>query len=118
MEIEYNRLLPPTLQGHVGRLGTGDHTPFSPSQPDDIAYQTRLLGTAQVEIVCLAQPSASLSPDEYDATTTHQMTAGTGVPSLTSAHAIGHAVRALGARTDCSRVALFPGRPRPRPTVL
>ena len=41
VEIEYNRLLPPTLQGHVGRLGKGDHTPFSPSQPDDIAYQAR-----------------------------------------------------------------------------
>ena len=81
VEIEYNRLLPPTLQGHVGRLGKGDHTPFSPSQPDDIAYQARRLGTAQVEIVCLAQTSASLCGDEYDATTTRQMTAGTGVPS-------------------------------------
>ena len=37
VEIEYNRLLPPTLQVHVGRLGKGDHTPFAPSQPDDIA---------------------------------------------------------------------------------
>ena len=102
VEIEYNRLLPPTLQGHVGRLGKGDHTPFSPSQPDDIAYQARRLGTAQVEIVWLARTSASLSGDEDDATTTRQMTAGTGVPSLTSAQAIGHAVRALGAR----RIAL------------
>jgi maleate cis-trans isomerase len=55
-----------------------------------------------VEVVCLIQTSASLSADEYDATTTRQMTAGTGVPSLTSAHAIGQAVRALGAR----RIAL------------
>jgi maleate cis-trans isomerase len=102
VEMEYNRLLPPTLQVHVGRLGKGDHTPFSPSRPEDIAYQARLLGTAQVEIVCLAQTSASLSAADYDATTTRQMTAGAGVPSLTSAQAIGQAVRALGAR----RIAL------------
>ena len=102
VEIEYNRLLPPTLQVHVGRLGKGDNTPFSPSRPDNIAYQARLLGTAKVEVVCLIQTSASLSADEYDATTTRQMTAGAGVPSLTSAQAIGHALRALGA----SRIAL------------
>jgi len=102
VEIEYNRLLPPTLQGHVGRLGKGDTTPFTPSRPDDIAYQAKLLGTAQVEVVCLIQTSASLSADEYDATTTRQMTAGAGVPSLTSAQALGQAVRALGAR----RIAL------------
>jgi len=102
VEMEYTRLLPPTLQVHVGRLGKGDNTPFSPSRPDDIVYQARLLGMAQVEIVCLIQTSASLSADEYDATTTRQMTAGAGVPSLTSAQAIGQAVRALGA----SRIAL------------
>lgn len=102
VEMEYNRLLPSTLQVHVGRLGKGDTTPFAPSRPDDIAYQARLLGTAKVEVVCLAQTSASLFDDAYDATTTALMTAGAGVPSLTSAHAIGHAVRALGAR----RIAL------------
>lgn len=102
VEIEYNRLLPPTLQVHVGRLGKGENTPFSPSRPEDIAYQARLLGTAQVEVVCLAQTSASLSDDAYDASTTQQMTAGAGVPALTSAQALGQAVRALGAR----RIAL------------
>jgi len=102
VEMEYTRLLPPMLQVHVGRLGKDDTTPFAPSRPDDIAYQARLLGTAQVEVVCLIQTSASLSADEYDATTTRQMTAGAGVPALTSAQAIGHAVRALGA----SRIAL------------
>lgn len=102
VEIEYSRLLPPTLQVHIGRLGKGENTPFSPSRPEDIAYQARLLGTAQVEVVCLAQTSASLAHDDYDATTTQQMAAGAGVPCLTSAQAIGQAVRALGAR----RIAL------------
>jgi maleate isomerase len=102
VEMEYSRLLPPTLQVHVGRLGKGDNTPFSPSRPEDIAYQARLLGTAKVEIVCLVQTSASLSEAAYDATTTSLMTAGAGVPSLTSAQAIGQALQALGAR----RIAL------------
>jgi maleate isomerase len=102
VEMEYNRLLPPTLQVHVGRLGKGTTTPFAPSRPDDIAYQALLLGTAKVEVVCLAQTSASLFDEAYDATTTSQMTVGAGVPSLTSAQAIGHALQALGAR----RIAL------------
>src|SRR5262249_56761771 len=82
VEMEYNRLLPPTLQVHVGRLGKGANTPFSPSRPEDIAYQARLLGTAKVEIVCLAQTSASLSDDDYQATTTRQLTPGPRGPSL------------------------------------
>src|SRR6202046_4218684 len=60
VEIEYNRLLPPTLQAHVGRLLTSGGGPFSPSQDSDIDYQARLLGTAKVEVVSLAQTSASL----------------------------------------------------------
>lgn len=102
VEIEYNRLLPPTLQVHVGRLGKGVNTPFSPSLPEDIAYQAKMLGNARVEVVCLAQTSASLFDDDYDAVTKRRMTTGAGVPSLTSAEAIGQAVRALGAR----RIAL------------
>lgn len=102
VEIEYSRLLPPTLQVHVGRLGKDGDIPFSPSRREDVAYQARLLGTAKVEVVCLAQTSASLFDDEYDATTRRLMTEGAGVPSLTSAEAIGQAVRALGAR----RIAL------------
>lgn len=102
VEIEYNRLLPPTLQVHVGRLGKGVNTPFSPSRNADVEYQARMLGTAKVEVVCLAQTSASLFDDDYDAATKRRMAEGAGVPSLTSAEAIGQAVRALGAR----RIAL------------
>ena len=102
VEIEYNRLLPPELQAHVGRLGKDTNLPFSPSRPEDITYQARMLGTARVEVVCLVQTSASLFDDDYDAVTKRRMTEGAGVPSLTSAEAIGQAVRALGAR----RIAL------------
>jgi maleate cis-trans isomerase len=102
VEIEYNRLLPPTLQVHVGRLGKDGNTPFIPSRNEDVEYQAKMLGTAKVEVVCLAQTSASLFDDDYDAATKRRMTAGAGVPSLTSAEAIGQAVRALRAR----RIAL------------
>lgn len=102
VEIEYNRLLPPTLQAHVGRLLTSGSGPFAPSKDVDIDYQSRLLGTAKVEAVSLAQTSASLFADDYDETVTRRMREASGVPAVTSAQAIGQAVRALGAR----RIAL------------
>jgi maleate cis-trans isomerase len=98
VEIEYSRLLPPTLQVHVGRLGKEGNTAFVPSRDEDIAYQARLLGSAKVEVVCLAQTSASLFDDDYDTVTKQRITAGAGVPALTSAESIGQAIGALGAR--------------------
>ncbi len=98
VEIEYTRLLPPWLQCHVGRLGKGGDTPFSPSRDEDVSYQSQLLGDAKVEVVALAQTSASLFDDDYDLNTVRRMTQGAGVPSLTSAQAIGRSVRALGAK--------------------
>src|SRR6266550_2916167 len=102
VEIEC-RLLPPIYQAHVGRLMTS--TPgrtFSPSRDEDIDYQARLLGTAKVELVILAQTSGSLFADDYDEVVIRRMSDGAGVPAITSAQAVGRAVRALGAR----RIAL------------
>jgi maleate cis-trans isomerase len=97
------RLLPPTYQAHFGRLSTSaPGRPFSPSRDDDIDYQARLLGTAKVEMVILAQTSASLFAADYDDVTQRRMSAAAGVPAITSAQAVGRAVRALGAR----RIAL------------
>ena len=93
------RLLPPAYQAHIGRLMTS--TPgqtFSPSRDEDIDYQSRLLGTAKVELVILAQTSASLFADDYDEVVTQRMSAGAGVPAITSAQAIGRALCALRAR--------------------
>src|SRR6266436_2374555 len=76
------RLLPAAYQAHVGRLMTS--TPgrtFSPSRDEDIEYQARLLGTAKVELVILAQTSASLFADDYDDVVTRRMSAGAGAPS-------------------------------------
>jgi hypothetical protein len=98
VEIEC-RLLPSHYQAHIGRLMTSrPGQPFSPSRDDDIDYQSRLLGTAKVEMVVLAQTSASLFADDYDAVTKQRMSAGAGVPAITSAEAVGRAVRALDVR--------------------
>src|ERR1700751_5911553 len=94
-EIEYCRLAP-ELQVHTGRLGKGGDTPFSPSKDADVAYQAKLLGDARVEVIVLAQTSASLFADDYDAVTVKRMTEASGVPSLTSAQAVGRALKALG----------------------
>jgi len=48
VEIEYSRLLPPTLQAHVGRLKSSGTGPFAPSLDADVEYQSLLLGTARV----------------------------------------------------------------------
>ena len=102
VEIEYNRLLPAEYQAHVGRLKSSGGTPFAPSIDAEVDYQAKLLGTAKVEVVSLAQTSASLFADDYDESVVRRMSEGAGVPALTSAQAIGEAVRALGA----SRIAL------------
>ena len=98
VEIEC-RLLPAAYQAHIGRLMTSaPGRTFSPSRDEDIDYQSRLLGTAKVELVILAQTSASLFADDYDDSVIRRMSAGAGVPAVTSAQAVGRAVRALGAR--------------------
>src|SRR4029450_5458428 len=97
VEIEC-RLLPEAYQAHVGRLKSSGAGSFSPSRDEDIDYQSHLLGTARVEMVILAQTSASLHADDYDDVVTKRMSAGAGVPAVTSAQAVGRAVRALGAR--------------------
>jgi maleate cis-trans isomerase len=91
------RLLPATYQAHVGRLKSSGGS-FSPSRDEDIEYQSRLLGTAKVEMVILAQTSASLFAEDYDDVVTKRMSGAAGVPAITSAQAVGRAVRALGAR--------------------
>jgi maleate isomerase len=96
VEIEYTHCLPATLQSHTARLGKGGSTPFSPSKDDDVAYQSKLLGDAKVEAVALAQTSASLFDDDYDAKVKTLMSKNAGVPGITSAEAIGEAVLALG----------------------
>jgi maleate isomerase len=94
-EIEFCRL-PAELQVHTARLGKGGKTTFSPSLDADVTYQSKLLGDARVEVIALAQTSASLFADDYDEVTVKRMTEASGVPSLTSAQAIGRALRALG----------------------
>ena len=95
-EIEFGRLVPPSLQVHVARLGKGGEGAFLPSNDPDIDYQSKLLGSAKVEVISLAQTSASLFSENYDEDVTHRMSAGAGVPAITSAQAVGQALQALG----------------------
>ena len=94
-EIEFGRL-PLDLQAHTARLGKAGSTPFSPSKDADVVYQSKLLGDARVEVIALAQTSASLFNDDYDAVTVKRMSEASGVPAVTSAQAVGRALRALG----------------------
>src|SRR3989442_12732797 len=87
VEIEC-RLLPATYQVHVGRFMSSGAGSFSPSRDEDIDYQSRLLGTASVEMVILAQTSASLFADDYDDVVTQRISAGAGVPAIKSPHAV------------------------------
>src|SRR3989454_10855699 len=91
------RLLPATYQAHVGRLKSSGGS-FSPSRDEDIDHQSRLLGTAKVEMVILAQTSASLFAEDYDDVVTKRMSAAAGVPAITSAQAVGRAARPHRAR--------------------
>src|SRR5258705_6970514 len=91
------RFLRASYQASVGRLMSNGGS-FSPSRDEDVDYQSRLLGTARVEMVILAQTSASLVAEDYDDVVTKRMSAGAGVVAITSAQAVGRAVRALGAR--------------------
>lgn len=100
-EVEFGRL-GPDLQAHAARLGKGGDTPFSPSLDADVAYQSKMLGDARVEVIALAQTSASLFADDYDEVTVWRMTDASGIPSFTSAQAVGRALRALGV----SRIAM------------
>src|SRR2546430_13811550 len=95
VEIE-SRLWPATYQAHVGRLKSSGGS-FSPSRDEDIDHQSRLLGTAKVEMVILAQTSASLFAEDYDDVVTERMSAAAGVPAITSAQADGRAPSAPGA---------------------
>ena len=92
--------LPAGYQAHFARLlTTTPGHPFAPSRDEDIDYQSRLLGTAKVEMVILIQTSASVFTDRYDEATTQRMSAAAGgVPAITSAQSVGRALRALGVR--------------------
>jgi maleate cis-trans isomerase len=101
-ETEYSRL-PASYQAHYARVRTSTPgRPFSPGRDEEVEYQSQLLATAKVRMITLLQTSASLFADDYDEVTMRRMSEAAGVPSVTSALAVGRAVRALGVR----RIAL------------
>jgi maleate cis-trans isomerase len=95
VETEYNRLLPPDLQAHAARIPL---LPHGPGDDDEVVYQARLLASAQVAVISLAQTSGTLQPLDYDERLAGRIRQEAGIPAVTSAQAIGEASRALGAR--------------------
>jgi maleate cis-trans isomerase len=104
IEVEYNRVLPKAYQIHIGRLlmKTVDRAGWQ-TQDADIDYQAQLLGTAPIELIVLAQTTASFFAADYDDTVTARLQAASGVPALTAGQIVARAVHALGAR----RIAMF-----------
>lgn len=102
VEIEYSHLIPAAVaQAHYGRMRSSNYgaSPFASPLDADVDYQSKLLGTARVEIIALIQTSACLFKDDYDEVTCARITEHSGgVPAITSAMAIGEAARALGVR--------------------
>jgi maleate cis-trans isomerase len=102
VEIEYSHLLPAEVaQAHYGRMMSSNYgaSPFASPLDADVEYQAKLLGTARVEMICLIQTSACLFADDYDEVTCARITkASGGIPAITSAMAIGEALKALGTR--------------------
>jgi maleate isomerase len=103
VETEFTRLLPAEWQPHYARVKSAsiDGSPFSPPLDADVEYQSKMLGTAKVEIAMLIQTSASLFSEDYDDKAMRLMQ-GAGAPGFTSAMAIGEALNALGTK----RIAL------------
>jgi maleate cis-trans isomerase len=100
-EIEFTRLPQQVCQAHYARVMTSSEnkSPFSPPMDGDVSYQSKALSTARVEIIGLIQTSACLFADNYDEMTCARITeASGGVPAITSAMAIGEALKALNAR--------------------
>jgi len=104
IEIEFNRVLPKHYQLHVGRLQMGpiNETGFR-MQDADIDYQARLLGTAQVRFVVLAQTNASFFVPRYDEDVAKRIEDASGAPATTCGRLTALACKALGA----SRVAFL-----------
>lgn len=96
IETEYSRLPQEVMQFHYARCDKRGASPFHPSKDEDVAYQSKMLAYAKVEVVGLIQTSASLFEEGYDARVKKMISDNAGVPALTSAEAIGDALRAMG----------------------
>jgi len=100
-EVEYCRLAP-ELQVHTGRLGKAATRRSRRARMPTWPIRRKLLGDARVEVIALAQTSARPVRRRLRRGDGEADDRGIGVPSLTSAQAIGRALKALKA----SRVAM------------
>jgi maleate cis-trans isomerase len=100
VEIELNRVLPKNYQLFISRVKVSSVDEIGWKEHDaDINYQAELIGTIKPEVVILLQTAASLyGPENYDADIVQRITKFSGAPAVTTAHSIGRALRAIGAK--------------------
>jgi maleate isomerase len=63
-----------------------------------LATQARMLGSAKVEVIGLAQSAASLAAEDFDEIIIQRMSEAAGVPAITAGQAIARSLLALGSR--------------------
>jgi len=100
VETEFSHLLPADIiQAHYARVmsRSPDKSPFHPPRAEDVAYQSKMLGTAKVETVILLQSSASLFDDDFDEKTLAAIKENAAVQGIISCNAVAQAARHLGA---------------------
>ncbi|MSQ73228.1 MAG: hypothetical protein EXR27_18390 [Betaproteobacteria bacterium] len=98
-EMEFNRVLPRHYQLHVGRLQMGPINEAGFRMQDaDVDYQARLLSSARVEYVFLAQTNASYFVPGYDAAVIARIGTACKVPAGTGGQLTGRAAVFLGAK--------------------
>ncbi len=100
VEIELNRVLPKNYQLFISRLKVSSVDENGWKEHDaDMDYQTELIATIKPEVIVMLQTAASFYGDgNYDADVVKRISAIAKIPAITTAHAIGRALNALGAK--------------------
>jgi maleate isomerase len=100
VEIELNRVLPDNYQLFISRLKVSSVDEIGWKEHDaDMDYQTELIATIRPEVIIMLQTAASFYGDgNYDADVVKRISAIAKIPAITTAHSIGRALKALGAK--------------------
>ncbi len=104
IEPEYYAVMPPSVSVHFARLAMTEVTDAGLARQDeDVAAQSRLLATANVEVILFCLTAASFHKGQgYDADLKRRIEDESGKPTMTAAGTIIDSLKVLGAR----RIAL------------
>lgn len=98
-EIDMNRVLPKNYQVHFARLKVGSVDEKGWREHDaDVDYQSELLsGIAPAAVVVLQTAASFYGAPDYEQTLLQRIQRSAGAPAITTAYALGRAVKALNA---------------------